>query len=157
MWKKVRPYIVSVAIALGVGALAAFLTRNSMDIYSEIVNPPLAPPGILFPIVWSVLYVLMGVSSANVYVNRNKDFRTAGSALTVYAVNLIMNFTWSIIFFGLRAFLGAFIWLVILLAVIITMIVFFRKISPLAAYLQVPYALWVTFAGYLNLAIWILN
>jgi len=157
MWKKARPYIVSVVIALGVGALAAFLTRDSMDIYSEIVNPPLAPPGILFPIVWSVLYVLMGVSSANVYVKRNKDFRTAGSALTVYAVNLIMNFTWSIIFFGLRAFLGAFIWLVILLAVIITMIVFFRKISPLAAYLQIPYALWVTFAGYLNLAIWILN
>ena len=155
MFKKLKPYIISVLLALGVGALSAYITRDSMDIYSEIINPPLAPPAILFPIVWTILFILMGISAANVYVNRKNG--DAGTALTVYAINLIMNFTWSIIFFGIRAYLGAFLWLLVLLTVIIYMIVLFKKINPIAGYLQIPYALWVTFAGYLNFAIWLLN
>lgn len=157
MWKKIKPYIISIAIALAVGGLAAFLTRNDMDIYKEIVLPPLAPPTILFPIVWTVLYVLMGISSAMIYLRKDDAPNAVRDALSVYGINLVLNFMWSIIFFKFRVFLFAFIWLLALLAVIIKMILDFRKIKPIAGYLQIPYAVWVTFAGYLNFAIWWLN
>lgn len=157
MWKNIKTYIISIAIALAVGGLAAFLTRNSMDIYSEIILPPLAPSSILFPIVWTVLYVFMGIGSARVYQLRRSAPRATEKALTYYAMNLIANFTWSIIFFNFRAYLAAFFWLLLLLYIIIKMIISFEKVSPFAAYLQIPYALWVTFAGYLNFSIWYLN
>ncbi len=157
MWKKIKPFIISIAISLGIGLLSALLTRNSIDIYSDIVQPPLAPPSILFPIVWTVLYVLMGIGAALVYVRGRDNPTQATQALAVYALNLFLNFFWSIIFFNMRAFLFAFIWLILLWIVILIMILKFRKVSPLAAYLQIPYLLWVTFAGYLNLAIYILN
>lgn len=157
MWKKIRPYVISVVIALAVGGISALLTMNNMDLYSKIEQPALAPPPWLFPVVWTILYVLMGIGAALVY-NR-KDFKPeeTRNALIIYAVNLALNFFWSIIFFNLEAYLFAFIWLVALWIVIIAMIISFRKVSPVAAYLQIPYLLWVTFAGYLNLAIFILN
>ena len=157
MWKKIKPYVISIAIALAVGGLAAFLTRNDMDLYKEIVLPPLAPPSILFPIVWSILYVLMGISAAMIYLRKNEAPNAVRDALSVYGINLVLNFMWSIIFFKFRAFLLAFLWLIALLAVIIKMILDFRKIKPIAGYLQIPYAVWVAFAGYLNFAIWLLN
>ena len=157
MWKKIKPYIISVAIALAVGGLAAFLTRGDMDIYKEIVLPPLAPPSILFPIVWSILYVIMGIGAAMVYLERAKNENAVRDALSVYGINLILNFMWSIIFFKFRMFLLAFIWLIALLGVIIKMILDFKKIKPISGYLQIPYAVWVAFAGYLNFAIWWLN
>ena len=157
MWKKIRPYVISVVIALAVGGISALLTMNNMDLYSKIEQPALAPPPWLFPVVWTILYVLMGIGAALVY-NR-KDFKPeeTRNALIIYAINLALNFFWSIIFFNLEAYLFAFIWLVALWIVIIAMIISFRKVSPVAAYLQIPYLLWVTFAGYLNLAIYILN
>lgn len=157
MWKKIKPFVISIAIALGIGGLSALLTSESMDIYSDIVQPPLAPPAILFPIVWTILYTLMGIGAALVWIKKDKQPKEVQDALIVYAVNLFMNFFWSIIFFNMRAFLFSFIWLVLLWVVILIMILKFRKVSPLAAYLQIPYLLWVTFAGYLNLAIFILN
>ena len=157
MWKKAKPYIISIAIALAVGGLAAFLTRNDMDLYKEIVLPPLAPPSILFPIVWSILYVLMGIGAAMIYLRKDEAPNAVRDALSVYGINLVLNFMWSIIFFKFRAFLLAFVWLISLLAVIIKMIFDFKKIKPIAGYLQIPYAVWVTFAGYLNFAIWWLN
>lgn len=157
MWKKIKPFVISIAISLGVGALSALLTSGSMDIYSDIVQPPLAPPSILFPIVWTILYVLMGIGAALVYNKKDEQPKEVRDALTVYAVSLFLNFFWSIIFFNMRAFLFAFIWLVLLWASILVTILKFRKISPLAAYLQIPYLIWVTFAGYLNLAIFLLN
>ena len=157
MWKKIKPYVISIAIALAVGGLAAFLTRNDMDIYKEIVLPPLAPPSILFPIVWSILYVIMGIGAAMVYLERDKNENAVRDALSVYGINLILNFMWSIIFFKFRMFLLAFIWLLALLGVIIKMILDFKKIKPISGYLQIPYAVWVAFAGYLNFAIWWLN
>lgn len=157
MWKKIKPYIISVTIALAVGGLAAFLTRGDMDIYKEIVLPPLAPPSILFPIVWSILYVIMGIGAAMVYLERDKNENAVRDALSVYGINLILNFMWSIIFFKFRMFLLAFIWLLALLGVIIKMILDFKKIKPISGYLQIPYAVWVAFAGYLNFAIWWLN
>ena len=158
MWKRIKPYVISVLIALGVGALSALVTSGNMDIYDNIVRPPLAPPSWLFPVAWGVLFVLMGIGSAIIYTMRcqtNPLLRS--SALRIYALNLVVNFLWSVIFFNFRAFLFAFIWIMLLWVIIIFMIIRFSKVSKTAAYLQIPYLLWVTFAAYLNLAIYILN
>ena len=157
MWTKIKPYVIWIALALGVGILAALMTRGSMDIYQTVVTPPLSPPSILFPIVWTILYVLMGVSAAMIYKKRELQEDAVKKSLTTYLLSLIANFVWSLIFFNVRAYLVAFIWLLLLLYLIIDTIVQYKKIDPLAAYLQIPYALWVTFAGYLNVAIWLLN
>lgn len=157
MWKKIKPYVISVVIALAVGGLSALLTKNNMDVYEQINRPRLAPPMIVFPIVWSVLFILMGIGSAIVYTNRHKDFDTASTGLKIYAFQLAVNFFWSIIFFNLQAYLFAFIWLVVLWVLILLMIIQFYKISPIASYLQIPYLLWVTFAGYLTFMIYLLN
>lgn len=154
---KIKPYIISVLIALGVGGLSAFFTRNSMDLYSTINTPPLSPPSILFPIVWTILFVLMGISAAMIYTDTNASPLSKKSALSTYALSLIVNFFWSIIFFNFRAFLFAFIWLLLLLFLIVRTIMKYYKINPTAAYLQIPYLVWVTFAGYLTFAIWLLN
>ena len=154
MLKKWLPYIISIAIALGVGGLGAVLTMNSMDIYSTLNQPALSPPGFLFPIVWTILYTLMGISAAIIYKSDDPE-RT--QALKIYAFQLIVNFLWTIIFFNLRQFLFSFIWLVLLDVLVVIMISKFHKISPLAAWLQIPYLLWILFATYLNLGIYLLN
>ncbi len=155
--KKIKTYVISILIALAVGGLSAYLTRGSMGLYEEIVSPPLSPPGFLFPIVWTVLYVLMGVSAAMVHLNRQKDPKAAEKGLFAYALSLIVNFSWSIFFFSYRAYWFSFFWLLLLLYLILRMIWYYRKVEPLAAWLQIPYALWVTFAGYLTLATATLN
>ncbi len=152
MFKKLKPYLISVGIALGVGALSAFVTMGNMNVYENTVKPALAPPALLFPVVWTILFILMGISSAIVY-KKGGD----GGALYVYELQLAVNFFWSIIFFNLQAYFFAFIWLILLWVLIIIMIVRFYRVSPLAAYLQMPYLLWVTFAGYLNFMIYYLN
>lgn len=157
MWKKIKPYVISVAIALGVGALSALSTRGNMDIYDRIETPPLAPPGILFPIVWTILYTLMGISSAIIYTKGRDENIPVNDALRIYAIQLAVNFFWSIIFFNLEAFLFAFLWILLLWILIIIMIKKFYEIDKTAAYLQIPYLLWVTFAAYLNFAIFLLN
>lgn len=161
MWQKIKPYVlifsVSIAIPLAVGILSSLFTRENMMIYGEISTPPLSPPAIVFPIVWSVLYILMGVSSGLVFLNRDKNPEAAAKGSRYYGASLVLNFGWSIIFFNLGSFFFAFIWLIALLYTIIKTIISYFKVSPLAAYLQIPYALWVCFAGYLNAAIWLLN
>lgn len=157
MKKEIKTYAISIAAALAVGGLSALFTAGNMDIYSEIVKPPLAPPSVLFPIVWTLLYILMGVSAAMIYLQRDENPIAARNSLITYGVSLFLNFFWSIIFFNMQAFLFSFIWLILLWVSILITILQYRKISPLAAALQVPYLLWVTFAGYLNLAIYILN
>ena len=157
MWNKIKPYVISVAIALTVGGLSAFLTRGTMNIYEQITKPPAAPPEFLFPIVWTILYILMGISAGIIYKEKGWSSLEVQNALSVYACSLVINFSWSIIFFKFRAFALAFAWLILLQATLIRTIILYRRIKPLAAYLQLPYALWVAFAGYLNLAIVILN
>lgn len=157
MWKKIKPYVISILIALAVGGLAAYLTMGSMDIYSRINLPPLSPPGWLFPVVWSVLYVLMGISAALVYTNKTSSPQDKKSALKTYGFQLIVNFLWTLIFFNLRNWLFAFVWILLLWVLIIIMIVKFCKIKPIAGLLQIPYLLWVTFAAYLNFMIFLLN
>ena len=137
MWNKIKPYVVFVLIALGVGALSALLSKNGMELYqNNAIKPPLSPPNILFPIVWSVLYVLMGISAAIVWTKRDIDPDMAYDGLKAYALQLVMNFFWSIIFFNLRAYLFSFIWLLLLAFIIAVMIYRFFKVSPVAAYIQ---------------------
>ncbi len=157
MKQKIRIYTVSIALSLGVGVVSALLTRNNMDIYTQVKNPPLSPPSILFPIVWTILYILMGISAAMVFTTKSAALTERKDALHVYGLSLFFNFFWSIIFFNLRAYFFSFIWLIALLFLIILTIIRYSKINRTAAYLQIPYALWVTFAGYLNAGIWLLN
>ncbi|MBO5363881.1 MAG: tryptophan-rich sensory protein [Clostridia bacterium] len=154
---RIKTYVIAILIPLAVGFLSSLLTMESMDIYSELVTPPLSPPGWLFPIVWTVLYTLMGVSSALVWENRSINPGAANCGILYYGASLIFNFLWSIFFFNFRWLLFSFIWLLILLYLILRTIVCYKKVSPIAAYLQIPYALWVAFAGYLNFTLWILN
>ncbi len=157
MWNKIKPYVVFILIALGIGFLSAFLTMENMDIYDKIKAPPLAPPGFLFPIVWTILYILMGISAARVYkegINKKISYECP---LRIWTFQLVVNFFWSLIFFNMEAFLFAFVWLVILWLLIVLMIKEFKKIDRLSALLQIPYLLWVTFAGYLNFMIFLLN
>ena len=155
MWQKIKPYVISIAIALAVGGLSAVFTSGNMNMYDTLNRPPLSPPMWLFPVVWSVLFILMGVSSAMVYVK--KDETDVSGALKVYALQLIVNFFWSIIFFNMRAYLFAVVWLALLWILILIMILSFRKIKPLAGYLQIPYLVWVSFALYLTVMIYLLN
>ena len=152
LWEKIKPFAISTAIALGVGGLSALMTKGNMNIYDELNKPPM----MLFPIVWGILFVLMGIGAALVYTRGTDRVQEMRSALWVYGIQLIVNFFWSIIFFNLRTFLFAFIWLLLLWILIVAMIVKFKRISP-PAYLQIPYLLWVTFAGYLTLMIYLLN
>jgi len=154
---KVKPYVLSILLALGVGGLSAFLTRSNMDLYETIVRPPFSPPAILFPIVWSILYVLMGIGAARIFTAAEPAAGKKENALFVYGVSLFLNFTWSLIFFNTRMFGFAFLWLLLLWISILKTIFDYQKIDPPAAYLQIPYLIWVTFAGYLNAAIWFLN
>lgn len=154
MWKKIKHYVISIGIALAVGVLAALLTKGNMELYASIKQPPLAPPGWLFPIAWTVLYILMGISSATVFKTVAPNRR---AALRVYALQLAFNFVWTLIFFNLQSYLLAFVWILALLALIVIMILRFRKVNPTAAWLQIPYLVWVCFAAYLNLGVFILN
>lgn len=151
-WKTLLPCL---AAPLAVGGLAALLTRDSMETFARLRQPPLSPPGWLFPVVWTVLYLLMGLASYLVCVRKDNALYTA--AMKCYAVQLVMNFLWTLIFFRFEAWLPAFFWLLALLTLIFITLGLFGRIRRTAGRLLVPYALWVTFAGYLNLGIWYLN
>lgn len=157
MKKKLKSFIFSIGISLSVGIISALLTRKNMNIYEEVITPPLSPPSFLFPVVWTVLYILMGISAAMIHTDNLALKRQKDRTLFTYAASLFVNFLWSILFFNMRAFLFSFLWLLLLLYLIVSTILQYRKINQTAAYLQIPYAVWVTFAGYLNLGIWILN
>lgn len=154
--RKYKPYIISILIALAVGGLSAYITKDYMNIYDDIVKPPLAPPGFVFPIVWTILYTLMGISSAMVYT-KCKETDCNDTWGVIYILQLVVNFFWSIIFFRMRSFLFAFIWLLILIGLVIWMIIEFNKVSKTAAYLQIPYLIWILFAAFLNFMTFILN
>ena len=152
--RKILPIIIAIAIPLTVGGLAGLLTMSSMGFYETINKPPLAPPGFLFPIVWGILYTLMGISSYLIWKEHTAESRMA---LYIYAVQLILNFVWPLLFFNGRMFLFSFVWLLALLATVILMTVRFYNINKVAGLLQIPYILWLVFASYLNFAIFLLN
>ncbi len=151
-WKRL---IINLVIPLAVGGLSALLA-GGMDTYKTLNQPPLAPPGWLFPIVWTILYLLMGYSAYRVQVS-GKDEKKIRSALVFYGLQLFVNFLWSPIFFGLQWRLTAFLVLVILWVLIYITMRLFSEIDELAGDLLLPYILWVTFAGYLNLGVFLLN
>ena len=152
-WKS---YLFWILLTEAVGGLAALLTQESVKIYGRVIQtPPLSPPAAVFPIVWTILYALMGVSAARIHLLPASAGRRG--ALRVYLLQLAVNFFWSIWFFNLQAFGFAFFWLVLLCALIVWMILSFRELDAPAAWLQLPYLLWVFFAGYLNYGVWMLN
>ena len=153
MKKQWKTLVICIAIPLAVGVVSALLTRGGMQTFAELNKPALSPPGWLFPVVWTILYVLMGIASYLVVTSKKPN----GAALITYGLQLVFNFFWSIIFFNMQAYLFAFIWLVILWFLILKTTVKFFKIDETAGILMIPYLLWVTFAGYLNLSIYLLN
>ncbi len=153
---KLKPFLILTAIPLIVGIVAGLLTSNSMDAFSQLNQPPLSPPGILFPIVWTILYTLMGIASYLVY-NSNGTSEEIKNALFTYFLQLAVNFFWSLFFFNLEWYWFSFFWLFMLWCMIIYTTYLFFQISKPAAYMLIPYLVWVTFAGYLNLGIAILN
>lgn len=157
MKSNTKTFLRCILITLAVGAVSAYLTRNNMDVYGSVEKPPLAPPAILFPIVWTILYALMGTSLALVLIKgRNEGIYTFPS-IKIYVYQLAVNFFWSIIFFNCRSFLFAFIWLILLLVLVAIMIFRFYGVSKVAAVLNIPYFIWITFAAYLNFMIYMLN
>ena len=149
-----KPLLIQFAISLGVAGLSALSTMNSMGLYQSLNRPPLSPPGCLFGVVWTILFVLMGLSAYLVWITDSEDKKPA---LRLYGIQLAVNFVWSILFFCLQAYWFAFLWLLLLWVLIIAMIIAFMKVSFPAAMLQIPYLLWVTFAGYLSLFVALLN
>lgn len=152
-WKTYAAWIV---FTEAVGALSGWLTREGTELYRmSIERPPLSPPGIVFPIVWTILFALMGIGAARIYSSPVSGERT--QSLRLFFAQLFFNFFWSIIFFNFQAFGFAFLWIIALWVLILLMILSFRKVDPISAWLQVPYLLWVTFAAYLNFGVWLMN
>ena len=152
-WKT---YAFWIGLSEAAGAVSGLLSMDGMRNFNDTVaQPPLSPPGFLFPIVWTLLYALMGISAARVSMTPPSKERSQG--LNLFVIQLAMNFLWSPIFFCLNAFLFSFFWLLGLLGTVIWMISEFCKTDKLAARLQIPYVLWLCFAAYLNLGVWILS
>ena len=154
--KKWKPYIISAAISLAVGTISGLLSMKGMQIYNAtVLKPALTPPGWVFGLVWTILYTLMGISAARVWQTQDSPERSRG--LNLYVAQLIVNFFWSLIFFNAQAFGFAVIWLLLLWVLVLLMILQFYKADKVAALLQIPYLIWLTFAAYLNIGVWYLN
>ena len=151
-WKKL---LICLAIPLAVGGLSALIS-GGMDTYKTLNQPPLSPPGWVFPVVWSILYLLMGYASYRVLTS-GADKQSIQQALTLYGIQLFLNFLWSPVFFGLQWYLVAFFILIAMWVMIYLTMRSFSQIDERAGDLLLPYLLWVTFAGYLNLGVYLLN
>ena len=153
MKKQYKYLIACLAIPLAIGGLSALFTQSSMETFDAIIKPAFAPPAWLFPVAWTILYILMGIASYLILIS-GKPYTMA---MTVYIIQLIFNFFWPIIFFNTGQYLLAFIWLVLLWLLIFLTTILFYCLSKPAGYLMLPYLLWVTFAGCLNFSIYLLN
>lgn len=149
---KLKIYIKSILIPVMAGTIVGLLTSGSMN-YDGLLKPALSPPGIIFPIVWSILYTLMGISygilDSNYLIDSDTNF--------TYYLQLIVNLLWSIFFFIFKWRFFSIIWIVLLLTLVILMIIKFYNKNKISGLLQIPYILWVSFATYLNISIYILN
>lgn len=150
-----KQYAFWILLSLGLGAISGWLTREGTALYAQMDKPALSPPGWLFPVVWTILYTLMGISAAMVWAAPNSPARSRG--LNLFVAQLVVNFFWSPTFFNAQAYGFAFLWLLLLWVLVALMIRQFRKVDNTAALLQMPYLLWLTFAAYLNYAVWQLN
>ena len=152
--KKYKPYLVSIAIPLAISGISAFFTMNGMPYYDMQKKPFFAPPNAVFPVIWTILYVLMGISAT--WIWESKDPQKV-HVLKTYLLQLAVNFLWSFIFFGLHQYFLAFIWLLFLIILVAKMIKEFAQIDIKAAKIQIPYLLWCCFAAVLNFSVWWLN
>lgn len=157
MFKRTwKPYIFGILLTEAVGGLSGWLSREGSKVFREtVIQPPLSPPGWVFPVAWGILYALMGIGAARIWTAEPSRRRSLG--LNLYIVQLVVNFFWSLIFFNAQAFGFAFFWLILLWILVLWMILVFRQTDRLAARIQIPYLLWLTFAAYLNLGVWYLN
>lgn len=153
---NLKRFLTSLLLPLAVGGLSALITGKNMDLYSTIATPVLSPPSWVFPVVWTILYTLMGIS---LYIVRSSGVSKYDkqNALIFFFVQLFLNFIWSPIFFNKQYFLLASVVLLVLWCFSLLMVIAFYRISKVAGILQIPYIIWLTFAGYLNLAIYLLN
>lgn len=149
---KIKIYAKSILIPVIIGGIIGLIISRSID-YNSLQKPPLSPPSILFPIVWTILYLLMGISYGIIDSKSLIELKTK----IIYSLQLFVNATWSLIFFTLKWRLFAFIWIIILDVLVIVMIIDFFKKNKTAGLLQIPYLLWIIFASYLNLGVYLLN
>lgn len=149
-------YVKWVLLTEGTGVLAGWLIRDGVRLYQRaVLQPPLSPPGWVFPVVWAVLYALLGAGAARIALAPASPDRSRG--LRLFWVQLGFHFCWPLLFFRLQLFGAALVWLALLWVLILQMTLAFRRTDPLAARLQLPYLLWTAFAGYLNAGVWLLN
>lgn len=147
-WKKLIIYII---IPLALGGIVGFLSGSYKGL-DGVVMPNFAPPMILFPIVWVVLYILMGISR---YLIEDKNNNSKG--IKIYNFQLFVNLMWSFFFFSFRWFLFSFLWIILLIIIVILMIKELFSVNKISAYIQIPYLLWIIFAAVLNYSIYLLN
>ena len=148
---NVKKLIISILIPLGLGFVVGLLSGSSSG-YNNIIQPSFAPPGWLFPIVWTILYILMGISDYLV-----KEELNTNDSLKIYIYQLGVNLLWSFFFFTFKWYLFSFLWIILLIILVIIMIKRFYTISKISSYLQIPYLLWIIFAAILNFSIYLLN
>lgn len=150
-WKAFLFYLF---VPLAVGGAAAWLTMDSMSVYETLRQPPLSPPGWVFPVVWTVLYILMGIAAYLVWM---RDSTGRNGALFFYGLQLAFNFVWPLLFFNAQNYALAFLWLIVLWILVLVTTVRFFKETKAAGWLMIPYLLWTAFAAYLNAGVWLLN
>ncbi len=153
---KWKTLIACILLPLAAGGASAYLTRGNTGVYADLAKPPLAPPGWVFPVVWTALYIMMGATSYLVLESGNSP-RSIRTSLGIYGLQLAVNFFWPVIFFTWRMYFFAFVWLVVLWFLAGLALLLFAYHSKTAGLLLLPYLLWITFAGYLNLAVALLN
>lgn len=153
---KLFPFIVSILIPLGISALISLMINNSLSLYNDIVKPKFYPPELVFGVVWPILYVLMGFACYRTFMKLKLE-KKSSSAILLYIINLMLNFLWPIIFFYLRLYGIAWIELILLIIVLAIVIIKFFNIDKLSGIVLIPYFLWLLYALYLNISIWMLN
>lgn len=154
--KPWKTYLIWIGLAEAVGAVSGFASRDGNRIYqATALQPSVSPPAWVFPVVWGILFALMGISAARIWLSEPSSVRSRG--LNLFIAQLTVNFFWTLIFFNARAYGFAFFWLLLLLGLVLWMTLTFRKTDRTAALLQIPYLLWLTFAAYLNFGVWKLN
>ena len=138
-------------LPLIIGTIVGIITSNSMD-YNDLIKPMLSPPGIVFPIAWTIIYLLIGISY---YLYRKKDYNK--QTIKLYYTGLLFNSLWSIIFFVLKLRLISIIWIIALVILTILLFISYKKQNKISAYLLIPYLIWLIYATYINIGVYILN
>ncbi len=153
---NIQGAFISAGIALLIGFLSSIFAGNAGEIYGTLELPPYSPPTWLFGVVWSILYILMGIAAYLVYITPS-NAEDKRNALFTYALQLLVNFSWSIVFFRFQAYGAAVLVLALLLFLVALTLMFFYKINKIAAYLILPYFIWLLIAYYLNVGVFVLN